>query len=305
MKNMLSGIHFLLSYMCNLECDHCFVYSNPHAEGTFTLKQIRNILDDAKMMDSVEWVYFEGGEPFLFYPILLEAVKYARTNGFKVGIVTNGYFATSREDLEYWLKPLAEMGISDLTISDDSFHYGDSEESDNPAKRVLAYAENLNIPVNSICVEKPMAGEISDEVGSKGSPVIGGGVMFRGRAVEKLLAGLPKHHWETFTECPHEDLSEPKRVHIDSYGNVHICQGLCMGNVFETPLSLLVEKYDGNAHPICKPLIEGGPASLVKTYNLQHENEYVDACHICYLARSSLVDRFPQYLLPRQIYGLE
>ena len=82
---MITSIHFLLSYMCNLDCDHCFVYSNPHAKGTFTLKQIRTIIDDARKIGSVEWVYFEGGEPFLFYPILMEAVKYANKNGFKTG----------------------------------------------------------------------------------------------------------------------------------------------------------------------------------------------------------------------------
>ena len=37
---MLNGIHFLLTYMCNSECDHCFLYSDPRAKGTFTLKQI-------------------------------------------------------------------------------------------------------------------------------------------------------------------------------------------------------------------------------------------------------------------------
>ena len=44
---MLTGIHFLLSYKCNLECDHCFVYSGPRAEGTFSLSQIRKVLEEA------------------------------------------------------------------------------------------------------------------------------------------------------------------------------------------------------------------------------------------------------------------
>lgn len=315
---MLTGIHFLLSYMCNSECDHCFVYSSPQAKGTFTVNQIRNLLDDVKKIGSIEWAYFEGGEPFLFYPILLEAVKYAKSIGFKIGIVTNAYFATSLEDLQYWLKPLAEIGIDDLTVSDDPLHFGELEESENPAQRVVKYAKELNIPISSICVVKPTVSELQDEYQEDESPIIdsiggladidnggGGGVMFRGRAVEKLEQGLTKHPWETFTECPHEDLLDPKRVHIDPFGNVHLCQGLCMGNVNDIPLSKLVERYDVYFHPICKLLVEGGPSELVMEYGLDHEDQYVDACHLCFVARLSLMERFPEYLCPKQIYGLE
>jgi hypothetical protein len=86
---------------------------------------------------------------------------------------------------------------------------------------------------------------------------------------------------------------------------VHLCQGLSMGNMWETPLSKLIENYKADSHPICGPLVRGGPALLAKEYNIKHEEKYVDACHFCYLLRLSLIDRFPQYLAPRQIYGLE
>lgn len=300
---MLTGIHFLLSYMCNQECDDCFVYGGPYAKGTFTLKQVQEVLSEAVKIGTVEWVYFEGGEPFLFYPIMLEGVKIARKFGFKVGIVTNGYYGTSVEDSELWLEPLSKLGISDLSVSDDSFHY--DEVNDNPPKHVLTAAKKLGLPVGSICIEKPKIEEGFDKEQEKGEPVVGGGVMFRGRAVEKLVNGLPKRWWEELSECPFEDLKEPKRVHIDSFGNVHICQGLCMGNIWETPLSKLVEEYNADSHPVCGPLARGGPALLAKECNLQHEEKYVDECHFCYSLRLALLDRYPQYLAPRQIYGLE
>lgn len=41
---MLTGIHFLLTYACNFECDHCFVYGGPRAKGTFTVGQVRDAL---------------------------------------------------------------------------------------------------------------------------------------------------------------------------------------------------------------------------------------------------------------------
>lgn len=300
---MLTGIHFLLTYMCNSECDHCFVYSGPDAKGTFTLSQIRKVLDEVTKIGTIKWIYIEGGEPFLFYPLMLEGIKIARSMGFNVGVVTNAYYATSEEDAEIWLKPLCKLEISGLSISDDSFHY--EEEKNNPAKRALGAAKKLGIPVNSICIEKPTVETDIDKEQAKGVPVIGGGAMFRGRAVEKLVEGLPKRGWEEFTECPYEDLKEPERVHLDSYGNVHLCQGLSMGNMWENPLSILVKNYNADSHPICGHLVKGGPARLAKEYKVEHEDKYVDACHFCYLLRLALIDRFPQYLAPRQVYGLE
>jgi len=299
---MLSGIHFLLTYTCNLECDHCFLYCGPNAKGTFTLKQIRKVLEEAVKIGTIEWIYFEGGEPLLFYPLMLEGVKLARNMGFRTGAVTNAYMATSSEDAELWLRPLSELHISNLSISDDSFHY---EEEESPAKRAVAAARRLDMPVSSICIDEPRVEATTDHKHEKGVPVIGGGAMFKGRAVEKLTKALPRRGWEGLTECRHEELENPGRVHVDSYGNVHLCQGLSIGNMWETPLSMLVKKYKAELHPICAPLVRGGPALLAKEYGVKHEDKYVDECHFCYLTRLALIDRYPQHLAPRQVYGLE
>jgi hypothetical protein len=299
----LTGIHFLLTYACNYECDHCFLYCGPHSEGTFTLAQVRNVLTEAAKIETVEEVYFEGGEAFLYYPLLVESVRIARGMGFEAGIVTNAYWATSVEDAVLWLKPLNEAGLSSITMSDDSFHGGDGEDS--PAKAALAAARQVGMPASSICIEEPTVETTYAEGGEKGTPVIGGGAMFRGRAVEKLTEGLPRRRWDALVECPHEELEDPGRVHVDSFGNVHLCQGLSMGNMWETPLSKLVKQHNAGSHPICGPLLRGGPALLAKEYNVEHEDGYVDECHFCYLVRLALLDRFPQYLAPRQVYGLE
>jgi hypothetical protein len=267
-----------------------------------TISQIRNVLDESRKIGSVEWIYFEGGEPFLFYPSMLEGVRLARDMGFKVGIVTNAYGAISVDDAELWLHPLAKLGIAYLSVSDDSFHYGQGEDS--PAKRALAAARNLGIPTSPICIEKPFVEAMPVQGQDKGSPVIGGGAMFKGRAVEKLVAGLPRRPCHELTKCPYEDLQFPSRVHVDPYGCIHLCQGLSMGNMWQRPLSVLILEYNADSHPIVGPLIKGGPALLASKYSVDHEQEYVDECHFCYLVRRALVDKFPEYLAPRQVYGL-
>jgi hypothetical protein len=126
--------------------------------------------------------------------------------------------------------------------------------------------------------------------------------MFKGRAAVKLIEGVARRPWSEFTECPYEKLDDPGRVHVDHLGNLHLCQGVTMGSLFEQPLAELVAAYDPQVHPIVGPLLAGGPVALVERYNVPHEEAYVDACHLCYLARETLRERFPKWLTPDQMY---
>jgi len=295
-----TGVHFLLSYQCTSECDHCFVWGSPEAKGTMTLAQIREVLRQAKDLGTVKMIYFEGGEPFLFYPIMLEGLREAAGLGFERGIVTNCYWATSVEDAVQWLRPIAEVGIHDLSLSSDLFH-GEAMMTEAAHNGVEA-AHQLGLPEGIITVEAP-EGCAACEQADKGEPITGGAVRFRGRAVAKLTEGVPRRPWTGFTECPDENFADPGRVHVDAFGNVHLCQGLLMGNLWRQPLTDMVASYDPKAHPIIGHLIAGGPAALVAQYNLPHEAAYIDACHLCYIARDQLRDRFPDFLAPDVVYG--
>lgn len=300
----LSGLHILLTYQCTYECDHCFVWGSPWQTGTLTLEQIENVLYQAKEA-GVTSIYFEGGEPFLYHAILNKAVHQAADMGFSVGIVSNAYWANTVADAEEWLRPLVGR-VSNLSVSSDLYH---CEEclGERPQNAVVA-AKWLGIPTGVITVAQPdddskeSRGQLKEEES---------GVMYRGRAAEKLASRAPSHPWEGFDTCPHEDLREPGRVHLDPLGNLHICQGIVIGNLFEKPLKQICEEYDPDSHPICGPLLAGGPAALVTEYNLPHtspsgdESSYADACHLCYKARTTLRGRFPDLLTPDQMYGVE
>ena len=303
---MLTQLHFLLTYTCNYECDHCFLHCSPRSRGTFTLKQMESVLEEAVKIRTVNTIYFEGGEPFLYYPLLYQAVILARDFGFRVGIVTNSYWATNEEDAELWLHDIAKSGVSAIEISNDEFHFVD-DDRDLPtiAKKV---AKKLRIPsISTITINQPEIDLDSKEAQEKGTAIMKGGAVFRGRAVDTLVEGLPTRNWETMTECPYEDMVGLGRVHLDCFGNVQICQGLSVGNFWETPLSEIVKNYKPENHPICGPLHKGGPAQLVKELGLKHQKEYVDECHLCYLMRTSLLakDKYPDLLTPRQVYGFE
>lgn len=296
----LTGIHFLLSYRCTDECDHCFLWSSPRAGGTMTLAQVREVLHQAKGLGTVEMVYFEGGEPFLFYPIMLAGLREAATLGMQRGIVTNNYWATSVEDAVEWLRPIAEIGLDDLSLSSDLFH-GEAMMMQS-ALNAMEAAHRLGLPEGVITIEAPEGCE-AHAVDDRGEPITGGAVRFRGRAVAKLAEGVARQPWSEFTECPDEDFGDPGRVHVDAFGHIHLCQGLVMGNVWQRPLAEIVAAYDPQTHPIVGPLMEGGPAALVERYDLPHESGYIDACHLCYVARDALRGRFPELLAPPTVYG--
>ena len=295
----LSGLHLLLTYQCTFDCDHCFVWGSPWQTGTLTLANIRHIVREAQDLGTITSLYFEGGEPFLYYATLLAGVRLAKEAGFEAGIVSNGYWATSVDDAIEWLRPFAGL-ISDLSVSSDEYHY--EEQLSQQARNACAAADRLGIPVGTICIAPPETADPALVVGQL--PESESGVMYRGRAAEKLSAKARQHPWSQFTACPHEDLRDPGRVHVDPLGNLHICQGIVIGNLFQTPLKEICARYDPDKHPITGPLLRGGPIELVQDYGLPHRAAYADACHLCYEARRDLRDRFPEILAPDQVYGV-
>ncbi len=281
------GLHLLLTYQCNRECDHCFVWGGPWQKGVMTLGNIGEFLRQAKETGTVREIWFEGGEPFLYYPVMLEGVRLAASSGFRAGLVSNAYWATGREDASAWLKPLSGL-LSSLLISCDALHW--TEEYGRLAETATAAAGELGIPLGVMALGDGKNGTIP-------------GVMHRGRAAEKLALQAEARPMETFTNCPFENLREPARMHLDPFGNLHVCQGIVAGNLFRKPLKDICIEYDPDSHPVLGPLLAGGPAELARKLRVAPRNGYADACHACYEVRRMSRERFPDILAPGQMYG--
>jgi hypothetical protein len=295
----LTGLHLLVTYECNYECDHCFVWGGPQQSGTMTVEIIVHILQQAKALGTIEWIYFEGGEPSLYYELLCSGVRLAREYGFKIGIVTNASWATTEVDAMEWLQPFIGV-VEDLSISDDAYH--GSNEGLRQTHIARQASERLGIPADFISVAGVEVADVQDVSGQL--PTGESAVLYRGRAVDKLALHANLKPWKQFTECPWEELRNPERVHVDAFGNLHVCQGISIGNLNERPLIEIMGIYDPDTHPIVGPLLAGGPVEIVKRYELPHEQAYADACHLCYISRCKLRSRFPDDLSPDQMYGI-
>lgn len=294
----LSGLHLLLTYKCNYECDHCFVWGGPSQKGTMAVATIEHILAEARSLGTIEWIYFEGGEAFLYYQMLRTGIRLAKECGFNVGVVTNAFWATSDTDAAQWLQPVAGL-VDELSISSDAYH-GSHAGLEKPeiARRA---AQQLGIPTDFIKVAQPDATDVCSVTGQL--PAGDSAVLYRGRAADLLASQIRETPWEQLTECPWEDLRKPERVHIDPFGNMHICQGISIGNLLLRPLAEIMGDYEPDKHPIIGPLLAGGPAEIVRRYDLPHQDGYADHCHLCYRSRCTLRARFPDELTPDQMYG--
>jgi MoaA/NifB/PqqE/SkfB family radical SAM enzyme len=285
----VTGVHFLVTYQCTQECDHCFVFSSPRARAVFSGNRLTELIEQCRAVGTVEWVFFEGGEPFLYYPVLMRGVRRAAQLGFRVGIVTNAYWATSLDDALLCLETLGPGCVQELSLSSDDLHHGADPVALKRIDDATAAADRLGIPVSTIRVEHPVPD--------------GGDVMFRGRAADVLTAGLPRSPASAFRACPHEPLAAPERVHVDPLGLVHVCQGITIGNAFETPLDEILQRYHPTSHAIVGPLLRGGPAELARAVEFAAGGSgYADACHLCFLARRHARENGHPQLAPAHVY---
>ncbi len=297
MSMQLDGIHFLVTYRCTYTCDHCFVWSSPDVEGTMTIAQLRDTIDQAAATGQIGTVYFEGGEPTLAYPVVLEAAAHARERGLEWGLVSNCYWATSVEDARVWLRPFKELGISDLSLS--SYAYFVEHADEARLQNAATAAHELGLPMMILEVgataRLDVPGLCLGDVGE---------VMHKGRAAVELAPARATRPPETLVTCPYEDFAEPGRTHLGPDGELQICQGISAGNVWRDGLAAVIERYDPAAQPVVREILAGGPWALAQAHGHVPECElYADECHLCYEVRVALRERFPGVLTPAQCYG--
>jgi hypothetical protein len=260
------------------------------------------LLHQAANLGNLPRIIFEGGEPFSVFPLLLNSIHQARRLGFEVSVITNGFFARNEASAKNFLRPLKSLELAQLWVSDDIFHYKSVKNS--PARRASQAAEALGITVHRISIEDDLCEEDSVEYPVSRTPIIPARLEIRGRAVENCTTGKPEKPWQVFTFCPLRDLDLPEKLYIDAYGNVQICHGITIGNIWQIPLPELVDSFQPAGHPIWRLLREGGPTLLAEAFEIEHSRGYQQACHLCYCVRRQLLDRFPSRLAPRQVYGL-
>ncbi|MCX5751841.1 MAG: radical SAM protein [Candidatus Saganbacteria bacterium] len=84
---------FELTYKCNFRCIHCYICPD-RKKKELTTKQVKQVLDQLKGAGCFH-VGFTGGEIFLRKDIF-EILDYAKVNGFRITLLTNGYLVDKK-----------------------------------------------------------------------------------------------------------------------------------------------------------------------------------------------------------------
>jgi pyruvate-formate lyase-activating enzyme len=115
------GLKIAYTWKCNAVCEHCAVCAGPRRQETLDLELALECIDTAAAL-GLESIELTGGEVFLFYGDLLTLVDRIHARALKPIVVTNAFWAKTRELASKRLEPLRARGLRHLIFSTDRYH---------------------------------------------------------------------------------------------------------------------------------------------------------------------------------------
>lgn len=120
----LSNFGLMLTYKCTIACPHCIVNAGPHRKEEMQAEDAMRWLDEIKAFNEGKpfptGISVTGGEPFYNIRLLKQVTDYAGKLGFIVSVVTNAYWAETREKALEVLEGL--KAIQMVSVSTDPYH---------------------------------------------------------------------------------------------------------------------------------------------------------------------------------------
>lgn len=320
-----SDLGLILSYKCQCECAHCIYNCGPIYNDWMQPEEVRAALEATLYWERPYQIHLTGGEPFLKFPLLLQATEIAAELGISVYVETNAGWCVREDLVEKRFRALRQAGMQAILISCSPFH----NETIPLESTLMAIRKSLKIfgqqntivymadwlqVMASFGEEQPIPLEAYSQAYGEGEAGRmfwqGYGLISGGRAGYRLARFTPKHSPEAFQgqRCQRE-LLHAAHSHFDLYGNFipAFCGGLRVGDWHDLP-KLIADFQDGRYPEIIRLLIEGGPFALyemaVERYDYQPLAQgYTGKCHLCVDVRRNLVEKnqFPE-LQPVEFY---
>lgn len=333
----INSCGIILSYKCQSACKHCLYNCGPKWDGWMSKERLEKLLNDIKYIWSYysitrsrnilfQGIHFAGGEPFLNFPLLLDAVKMTTSINVELGYIeTNAGWCRDEDDVYNKFQALYDAGLRRIFISCSPFH---AEKI--PLRNTflaIKVAQGIFGTDNIIiylahCFDQIAQFDFDNPVGiekyiekfgkEKAGEMLwtGYGLIPGGRSGYHLGDLCKKHSVISFKgqNCTFEILYS-RHAHFDLYGNYipYFCGGFSIGSTEN--LRNFYEDFDLEKLPLCKILVEDGPYGLMefakKRFNYQElTSEYVGKCHLCVDVRRHInfcTDEFPE-LQPRSFY---
>lgn len=322
----------LLSYRCTSECKHCMYTCSPRwADDWLSREDLFKILTQlsGRIQRSplgndrigVNYgLHFTGGEPFLNFDLLMEAVHTAHDLHIPSTFVeTNGFWAINDEDAEEKLWRLKDAGLHGVLISVNPFilEQVPFERTERAARiareifreNILLYQEFFYRQFNRLGVKSVLPFEqylqrtnLADLYGNVE-------LLPMGRACYMLSYLHQRHPAEEFLdESCEEELTRGWHAHVDNYCNymTGYCGGISLGDGRD--IDSICRGIDLDERPILHALVTRMKTLLdlgVKEYGYtQREEGYVSKCHLCMDIRKHIARKTDEFqeLRPRELY---
>ncbi|MFX1385466.1 MAG: radical SAM protein [Promethearchaeota archaeon] len=316
-KKVIVFLTFLISYKCTNECKHCALHGSPNQDNILIeLRDVKRYLEDITSKYIVNEVGFFGGEPLLHFNLLISLIKEAKRYDIpKIGLPTNGYWGTNDLIAKHYAQKLKEAGLNQIGFSVDAFHQ--EFISLDIVRRAIRAVHEAGIEWIGLVAQNLGSKEKENLFNEKTKKitdtllkefefcqVINSELLITGRATSQLI------EYCSLTTIPSEKclIFKTPMFMIDPNGWIfhQACQGICIGNAKEKPLSKIIEDFNYRKHPIIGKLVaKGGPRNLLEIAiekGYIHLNGYADKCHLCFSTRNFLRPYYPNILEPSNLY---
>ncbi len=305
----LNRLEFLVTYRCSSNCRHCAVGNQSSSPGQLDADLAVSVLREVSLKYDLDSVMTFGGEPLL-YPDVVSAV-HAEAKALNIPtrqIITNGYWTRDGDKTLEIARSLAHAGVNDVLISVDAYH-----QEHIPIEKVVTSVKALwEAGIREIkwspcwLVSENDANEynlqtrnILDELNSYLSLKTGTGNVMepQGRALDNFRSFFqPAPDWSgrSCGEMPYTGkLDDIRGLCVEPDGDIQVC-GYLLGNVTETAVTRILDKYDPYDDPYLKIILEDGVESLVRKARSSgvplRETGYYSVCDLC---RSLRADGLP------------
>lgn len=301
----IKRVEFLATKRCNANCKHCSVpiNSDPSENGYIDMYAIKKCYIYLAQNYQIESTMVYGGEPLLCTEKIVELFKIASEYKIPViDLITSGFisFRETKKTVFDVVDKLSISGVKRILLSVDSFHQEriPIEYVEWFLERVvqLKFCEVLLHPAWLVSKEEKnvyniQTLEILNTLSKKYCIGISGGnyIIPSGknkRNIGSFYEAREIHMDKKCGEIPYTNpLNEIRSIRILPNGNINICRGMSIGNVFTQNIEKIFETYSPNNTLISSTLQSKGIQGLfelAKGYGaIIDPKDYYGTCDFC------------------------
>lgn len=114
-------IAFGYSNRCNIKCRHCVAADAIPENITMDLIRAKELVGDMAVA-KVQGVSFTAGEPLIYLDDITELIALCKEYGMYTRVVTNSFWAKTKDRADHYVAKLKDAGLSQLRLSYSRWH---------------------------------------------------------------------------------------------------------------------------------------------------------------------------------------